>query len=218
MKLAETHVFFLATAVLAGLMLTSCTAHVPEPASAESPRDASSSASQPAGAESDQTESLTGEDAVAEGVEVPDGVNLDEVYVDPARGPLTQAEVDSLNPANELVVECSDPEALAASEGHDPAGWPQDWDGEGAMPNPECHPDFIEVRKWGKFEEFHACWEGIETSTAVRTSDMTDADTYRILWDQSRARADWEWSDYGTPPELATDECWDAYERNTAGA
>lgn len=210
MKRDKTRTSLLATAGLSGLLLTSCISHTPDHASANS--------SPVATPESMEEQSLTGEDAVAEGVEVPDGVNLDEVYVDPARGPLTQAEVDSMDPANELVVECSDPEALAAHEGNDPAGWPQDWDGEGAMPNPECHPDFIEVHKWDKFEEFHACWEGIETSTAVRDASMTDADTYRILWDQSRARADWEWSDYGTPPELASDECWDAYERNIAGA
>lgn len=122
---------------------------------------------------------------VHDDVDIPASVDVCQVYVDPDSDPLTEEDIVPLAPENELTVECTDQEALAENASHEPAGWPQDWDGEGAMPDPECHPDFIEVHRWDRFDEFHACWEGTETSTAVRTPDMTDAEAHRILWGQS---------------------------------
>lgn len=151
---------------------------------------------------------------LAPGVVVPDNVNMDEMYVHPGHPPLTQADLDSLDPDNELIVECSDPAALAANEGHEPAGWPAGVASGDPLPDPECHPDFIEVHEWDRFDEFHACFEGPETSTAIRTSDMSDAEANRILWDQSQARANWEWPQNEEPFWGASDECVALYEQH----
>lgn len=92
----------------------------------------------------------------------------------------------------ELWVECDDPEAPAANRGHEPAGWPQEWDGEGAMPEPECHPDYIEVLAWEQFDAFTRCWEGPETSAFSDIDQFaTEAERREGLWEQSRARAEW---------------------------
>ncbi|WP_022872436.1 hypothetical protein [Nesterenkonia alba] len=92
----------------------------------------------------------------------------------------------------EIWVECDDPEALAENEGHEPAGWPQDWDGEGAMPEPECHPDYIEMLEWDQFESFTACWEGEQTSLPYSVEQFeTEADLREALWNMSQSRADW---------------------------
>ncbi|WP_300342692.1 hypothetical protein [Nesterenkonia sp.] len=123
---------------------------------------------------------------------MPDGLDIDTVYVSEGPPPLTQEQVEALDPANEYVVECTDPAALEAHAGREPAGWPQDWEPGDPLPDPECHPDFIEVHTWDRFEEFHECREGIETSTIVRTPEMTDQAAYRAAWEQSRARATWE--------------------------
>ncbi|MBO0596604.1 hypothetical protein I2485_06905 [Nesterenkonia sp. E16_7] len=96
---------------------------------------------------------------------------------------------DPAHTHEEVTVECSDPEALAANEGHAPAGWPQGWDETGPMPDPECHPDFIEVRNWEYLEEFEG--EGIETSTLTRSASATDDSVNAQLWEQSLARAEW---------------------------
>lgn len=95
----------------------------------------------------------------------------------------------------EVFPQCSDEEALIANEGHAPAGWPQDWDGHGEMPAPECHPDFIETLSWEHFDAFSACWEGPETSTPSVEGIRDEADRRAQLWSMSRARADWEPSD-----------------------
>lgn len=168
-------------------------------------------------AEAPQT--VTDDDMVpatlAEGVVVPEGVDVSTIYQSPGAPPLTQEYINSLDPARELTVECTDPEALAANEGHEPAGWPQDWDGQGPMPDPECHPDFIEVYAWDRFDEFHSCWEGNETSTAVRSDWMTDDDANRVLWSQSRARANWEWPEGQGAPNNSP-ECLESYEKNSS--
>lgn len=92
----------------------------------------------------------------------------------------------------EIWVECDNPEALAANEGHEPAGWPQDWDGEGAMPEPECHADYIEMLKWDQFESFMACWEGEQTSLPYSVEQFaTEAELREALWSMSKSRADW---------------------------
>lgn len=92
-------------------------------------------------------------------------------------------------------LECTDTAALADKAEHNagreqPVGWPQDWDGTGAMPDPLCHPDYLEIGEWVHFEQFSASWEGDETSTLWRTY-QTDDEVNAILWEQSQARAEW---------------------------
>lgn len=90
---------------------------------------------------------------------------------------------------------CQDDEALAAKAAHndgaEPAGWPQDWDGTEAMPDPLCHPDYLQIDEWEDLEAHSACWEGTETSTLVRTGQSQE-EVDEQLWLQSQARADWE--------------------------
>lgn len=90
---------------------------------------------------------------------------------------------------------CEDEEALAQKaerNGEDqPEGWPQDWDGSGAMPDPYCHPDYLEIGEWEHLEAHSACWEGTETSTLVDQGQPQD-EINTALWEQSQARADWE--------------------------
>lgn len=128
-------------------------------------------------------------------------------------------EVELVGNEEEVTVVCTDSEAQAANEGHDPAGWPQDWNEGEPLPDPECHPDFIEVLSWDRYDEFSACWEGPETSTLVRTADMTEQDVYHSVWEQSQARADWEVpaSDEGEPPEGASEECREILDEYHAG-
>ncbi|GAA1106600.1 hypothetical protein [Nesterenkonia jeotgali] len=89
---------------------------------------------------------------------------------------------------------CDDDQALAEKAEHNagsqPAGWPQDWDGSGAMPDPLCHPDYLQIDEWEHLESHSACWEGIETSTLVRAG-QSQAEIDTALWEQSQARADW---------------------------
>lgn len=69
---------------------------------------------------------LLTEEHLAEGVEMPDCVAAQEnIYVIPG-AQLTEDDLAAYCPENEIRTECSDPEALAANEGHEPAGWPQD--------------------------------------------------------------------------------------------
>lgn len=89
---------------------------------------------------------------------------------------------------------CQDEEALAEkaayNDGDQPVGWPQDWDGTGAMPDPYCHPDYLEIGEWEHLEAFVSRWEGIETSTIVDTGQSQD-EINELLWEQSQARAEW---------------------------
>ncbi|GAA1803286.1 hypothetical protein GCM10009771_02020 [Nesterenkonia flava] len=105
---------------------------------------------------------------------------------------LSEARMAQYCPADEVVVECSDPSALAANAGHVPAGWPQNWTEGEPLPDPECHPDFIEMRAWDLFDEFHLCCEGLETSTVIRHPGMSEQEIYDRHWEASRARAEWE--------------------------
>lgn len=125
---------------------------------------------------------------VADGVIVPDEVDLSTVYGD---RPLTQHEVDTLSPSFELHAICTDDETLAANAGHDPVGWPADHQRGEPLPNPQCHPDFIEVHEWELFDVFHACCEGAQTSTAVTQRSWDEQREFEVLWGQSRARANW---------------------------
>lgn len=90
---------------------------------------------------------------------------------------------------------CEDPDALAEKAAHNagdqPTGWPQEWDGSGDMPDPYCHPDYLEVGEWENLESHSACWEGIETST-LGDDGQPQAEIDKFLWEQSRARADWQ--------------------------
>lgn len=87
-----------------------------------------------------------------------------------------------------------DDEALAAKTEqngiYQPSGWPRDWDGTGEMPDPYCHPDYLEVGEWIHLEAFSAAWEGRETSTLADIGQSQES-INQGLWDQSRARALW---------------------------
>lgn len=90
---------------------------------------------------------------------------------------------------------CEDPDALGEKAEHNgdsqPEGWPQDWDGEGAMPDPYCHPDYLEIGEWEHLEAHAACWEGTQTSTLGDEGQPQD-EINKFLWQQSQARANWE--------------------------
>ncbi|MBE1524110.1 hypothetical protein [Nesterenkonia lutea] len=90
---------------------------------------------------------------------------------------------------------CDDAEALAEkaehNDGAQPLGWPQEWDGSGTMPDPLCHPDYLEIREWENLDAHSACWEGTETSTLARGGQSRE-EIAEFLWQQSQARADWE--------------------------
>lgn len=89
---------------------------------------------------------------------------------------------------------CEDPEALAEKAEHNgdsqPIGWPQEWDAEDAMPDPYCHPDYLEVGEWEHLEAFVSRWEGTETSTLADQGQPQD-EINSFLWEQSQARAGW---------------------------
>lgn len=90
---------------------------------------------------------------------------------------------------------CADDAALAEKARHNggsqPAGWPQEWDGGSTMPDPLCHPDYLEIAEWEDLEAHTACWEGIETST-LGASGQSQEEIDKGLWQQSQARAAWE--------------------------
>ncbi|WP_300343712.1 hypothetical protein [Nesterenkonia sp.] len=92
----------------------------------------------------------------------------------------------------EAWVECTDPEAVAQREAHEPAGWPQEWDGEGMMPEPECHPDYVEIVTWEYYNKPCGCEDLL--STLAYPERLSEAELREALWEQSRARAEW------TPP------------------
>lgn len=108
---------------------------------------------------------------------------------------------------------CEDSEALEQKAEHNggeqPAGWPQDWDGEGAMPDPYCHPDYLEIGEWDHLEAHFACWEGIETST-IGDQGQSQDDINKSLWEQSQARAAWE-------PNPAGGTCAEQWAENDGG-
>ncbi|GAA4827484.1 hypothetical protein [Garicola koreensis] len=105
------------------------------------------------------------------------------------------AETASWEQGEEITVTCDDLDALASHEDREPAGLPHEWEEGTPLPDPECHPDFIEVREWDRLDEFRACWEGEETSTLIMSPGMTDEDVHEYLWHQSSLRAEWEWPD-----------------------
>lgn len=112
----------------------------------------------------------------------PDGVEFMDVSVEDSR----QDQVHHLR--------CQDEEALVEKAEHNAgdqaAGWPQDWDGEGQIPDPYCHPDYLEIGEWEHLQAHYACCEGVETSTFVRAGQSQD-EINKFLWEQSQARAGW---------------------------
>lgn len=150
----------------------------------------------PAAGSSDTDSSETEQDlasSASESAGVGDGTEEDTANSLEAAGPDISPE-EAL--ASEVAhLECSDDAALSKkaehNDGSEPAGWPQEWDGTGAMPDPLCHPDYLEIGEWEDFDAHFACWEGIETSTIVGAG-MSQEEIDESLWDQSKARADWE--------------------------
>lgn len=108
---------------------------------------------------------------------------------------------------------CEDEDALDEKAEHNgesqPKGSPQDWDGSGAMPDPYCHPDYLEIGEWEHLETHSACWEGTETSTLVDDGQSQD-EINAFLWDQSQARADWE-------PQPSGGTCAEQWAENDGG-
>lgn len=106
---------------------------------------------------------------------------------------------------------CEDQDALDEKAEHNsggqPVGWPQEWDGAGAMPDPYCHPDYLEIGEWEHLEAHSSCWEGIETSTLGDQGQPQD-EINKFLWEQSQARADWE----PNPPGGTCAEQWAEHE------
>ncbi|MBE1513831.1 hypothetical protein [Nesterenkonia halotolerans] len=186
----------LLSAAGAALLLSSCAADTP---GAEAPAaDASEAESAPSPSETTQAVAEASEEETAAagggadagerrgGQQIMIGSGgVDFHYISPEED--DGAEVHHLY--------CDDDEALAEKSEHNngeqPVGWPQEWDGTGAMPDPLCHPDYLEIGEWEYLEAFTARWEGPETSTLVRDGQSQEAiDSF--LWDQSQARADWE--------------------------
>lgn len=125
---------------------------------------------------------------VEDGVIIPDDVDMSTVYSD---RPLTQRDVDSMSRSFELHAVCTDEAALAANADHEPAGWPAEHQPGEPLPNPECHPDFIEKHEWELFDVFYACCEGRQTGTAVTDRNATEQSEFKTLWGQSQSRANW---------------------------
>lgn len=92
-------------------------------------------------------------------------------------------------------LECDDPEALEEKAEHNadreqPIGWPLEYTA-GEMPDPLCHPDYLEISEWVDYEEFHESWEGIETSNIVHDGTRSQESINVGLWEQSMARFQW---------------------------
>ncbi|NDK32433.1 hypothetical protein [Nesterenkonia haasae] len=163
----------------------------PEPDDETSDSDTSQSVTASVDPHERDTEPLS-EDHLAAGVEMPDCVaERNDIWVHPD----TVYDDDALAlfcPENEVLIQCTDQAALEENAGHHPAGWPADWEEGEPLPDPECHPDFIEIYQWDQFGEFHACWEGLETSSLVRVPSLSDQDVYDSEWERSQLRAEWE--------------------------
>lgn len=168
------------SAAAALMFLTSCATDQPG-AGVEDPSATDSSAT-----EQDLASNSESED-VGDGTEEDTAGSVEAAGPDVSPGDALDSEVAHL--------ECSDDAALSEkaehNDGSEPAGWPQEWDGTGAMPDPLCHPDYLEIGEWEDFDAHFACWEGIETSTIVGAG-MSQEEIDEALWDQSKARADWE--------------------------
>lgn len=101
-----------------------------------------------------------------------------------------------------LWVECTDEAALAANAGHEPAGWPAERQSGEPLPNPLCHPDFIEMLAWDHYDEFMACCEGLQNGTTMMPPGADDQRVFGALWEASQERADW------SPGDTELDQTW----------
>lgn len=178
------------SALSVALLVSSCAAEATaeeEPTPASDSVDTTSTATESEATEAEEEETAQDQEDSDDPTQRPPEVSGETVDVITDSGEMIHGPVPV-----EIWVECDDPEALAENEGHEPAGWPQDWDGEGAMPEPECHPDYIEMLEWDQFESFHVCWEGEQTSLPYSVEQFeTEADLREALWGMSQSRADW---------------------------
>lgn len=148
---------------------------------------------QPATESSSADASAAGQELASSSNEAADAAEEDAADSQDAAAPdLSPEEARNSEVAH---LECSDDAALAEkaehNDGAQPIGWPQEWDGTGAMPDPLCHPDYLEIGEWEDFDAHFACWEGIETSTLVGAG-LSQEEIDEFLWEQSQARAEWE--------------------------
>lgn len=93
-------------------------------------------------------------------------------------------------------ITCTDSEAIEANEGHEPAGWPQSWSEGQELPDPECHPDFIELGSW---EHYHDSCMHPQAHGTVVPGSMTEHDYRAAVWEASEIRSWW------TPPAEGED-------------
>lgn len=141
---------------------------------------------------------------------VPTSDNLDPTTEDV----LTDEEYDAaMEIGPEDVVECTDPDAIAANRTGDPAGWPRDWNRGDELPDPKCHPDFIELNSWENLEKFSACWDGFETGALGLPADASEQEKYEIEWEASKDRKDWSFPKTTKPVEEGNPGCVDAWEK-----
>lgn len=88
-------------------------------------------------------------------------------------------------------VTCTDPAAIEANAENTPAGLPAGWAEGEALPDPECHPDYIELSGW-EYED-STCMDPIAHGT-VDPRGLSEEEYRAAEWEASEARATW------TPP------------------
>lgn len=95
---------------------------------------------------------------------------------------------------------CTDGEALRANEGHQPAGWPSGIAEGEDLPDPECHPDFIELPTW---EHYHSNCMHPRAHGTLGTDEDLERAGQAPMSEQERWAAEWEASEirsWWTPP------------------
>lgn len=99
---------------------------------------------------------------------------------------------------------CTDETALAANADHEPAGWPAGHQEGEPLPDPECHPDFIELANW---EHYYAdCMHPLAHGHAPGSDSREPGENPRA--DQRRWAFEWEASElrsWWTPPAADQD-------------
>lgn len=112
-----------------------------------------------------------------------------------ARGPYDNSEGERATP-----IMCSDGEALRANEGHEPAGWPTSVAEGEDLPDPECHPDFIELPTW---EHYHSTCMHPQAHGTLGTDEDLERSGQDPMSEQERWEREWEASEirsWWTPP------------------
>lgn len=184
----------------AALLISSCAAEAPAVDSAA--EDPASSPTIETVAGTGDTEIQDGPDAAESGGTENDAVHRggQQLVIGPDDVEFLTVSAEDDDGTEVFHLDCRDDDALAVkaehNDGAQPVGWPQEWDGSSAMPDPLCHPDYLEIEEWEDLEAHTACWEGIETSTLVR-GGQSQEEVDRDLWRQSQARADWKQSPSG---------------------